>query len=110
MLPTFQQAADADVHDTPPVCGPRRRLWGAAYSYEKVREQARIQVQGRSQGQVIYETLRSLLALAYVFFRLSGLSAEDLLDERAGLSGLIFVANAGGTAAAPVHRYRFPQQ
>jgi hypothetical protein len=57
MLPTFQQAADADVHDTPPVCGPRRRFWGAAYSYEKVREQARIQVQGRSQGQVIYETL-----------------------------------------------------
>jgi uncharacterized protein len=30
---------------------------GAAHSYERVREQARIQVQGRSQGQVIYETL-----------------------------------------------------
>ena len=37
-------------------------------------------------------------------------SAEDLLDERAGLSGLVFVGAAGGTAKAPIHRYRFPPQ
>ncbi len=43
-------------------------------------------------------------------FRLSDLSAEDLLDERAGLSGLSFAGNAGGTAKAPVHRYSFPPQ
>jgi predicted RecB family nuclease len=43
-------------------------------------------------------------------FRLSDLSAEDLLDERAGLSGLSFVGNAGGTAKAPIHRYRFVPQ
>jgi predicted RecB family nuclease len=44
------------------------------------------------------------------YFRLSGLSSDDLFDERAALSGLAFVGNAGGTAKAPVHRYRFPAQ
>ena len=44
------------------------------------------------------------------FFRLSGLSPEDLQQERAGLSGLEFVSSVGGTARAPVHRYRFPLQ
>jgi len=33
-----------------------------------------------------------------------------LLDERAGLSGLVFAGAVGGTAKAPVHRYRFPPQ
>jgi predicted RecB family nuclease len=36
--------------------------------------------------------------------------AEDLLDERAGLSGLAFEKVTGGTAKAPTHRYRFPPQ
>ncbi len=44
------------------------------------------------------------------YFRLSDLSSEDLLDERAGLSGLTFVSSVGGTARAPVHRYQFSQQ
>jgi uncharacterized protein len=44
------------------------------------------------------------------YFRLSGLSSDDLFDERAALSGLTFVSNAGGTAKAPIHRYRFPAQ
>jgi len=45
------------------------------------------------------------------YFRLADLSAEDLLEERAGLSGLVFVGVvAGGTAKAPIHRYRFPPQ
>ncbi|RWJ74663.1 MAG: TM0106 family RecB-like putative nuclease [Mesorhizobium sp.] len=43
-------------------------------------------------------------------FRLSDLSAEDLMDERAGLSGLSFIDAVGGTAKAPIHRYSFPPQ
>ena len=49
-------------------------------------------------------------AVWWEYFRLADLSLEDLLDERAGLSGLTFVAEAGGTARAPIHRYRFPPQ
>jgi uncharacterized protein len=44
------------------------------------------------------------------YFRLADLSAEDLLGEKGGLSGLEFVDVVGGTARAPVHRYRFPAQ
>lgn len=44
------------------------------------------------------------------YFRLRDLSDEDLLDERAALSGLSFLEVAGGTARAPIHRYRFPPQ
>ena len=44
------------------------------------------------------------------YFRLCDLPAEDLLDERAGLGGLKFVEEAGGTPRAPVHRYHFPPQ
>jgi uncharacterized protein len=49
-------------------------------------------------------------AVWWEYFRLADLSAEDLLDERAGLSGLVFVGAVGGTAKAPVRRYRFPPQ
>ena len=44
------------------------------------------------------------------YFRLADLSDEDLLDERAGLSGLTFSRQNGGTAKAPIHRYKFPPQ
>ena len=44
------------------------------------------------------------------YFRLRDLSDEDLLDERAALSGLVFLEAAGGTPRAPIHRYRFPAQ
>ena len=44
------------------------------------------------------------------FFRLRDLSAEDLMDERAGLSGLTFVNEVGGTKKTPIHRYKFPPQ
>ena len=37
-------------------------------------------------------------AVWWEYFRLRDLSAEDLVDERAGLSGLTFVGEAGGTA------------
>ena len=51
---------------------------------------------------------REQKALWWEYFRLSGLGAEDLLDERAGLSGLAFVGVIGGTAKAPIHGYGFP--
>lgn len=44
------------------------------------------------------------------YFRLAARSAEDLLDERAALSGVTFVEATGGTARAPIHRYSFPPQ
>ena len=44
------------------------------------------------------------------YFRLRDLSADDLLDERNALADLKFVGAVGGTARAPVHRYRFPAQ
>lgn len=49
-------------------------------------------------------------AVWWEYFRLADLSAEDLLDERAGLSGFVFAGAIGGTAKAPIHRYRFPPQ
>ena len=44
------------------------------------------------------------------YFRLADLSAEELSEERAALSGLAFIGIVGGTAATPVHRYRFDPQ
>ncbi len=49
-------------------------------------------------------------AVWWEFFRLSDLSADDLTDERAALSGLSFDQEVGGTARAPIHRYSFPPQ
>lgn len=46
-------------------------------------------------------------ALWWEYFRLSDLTSDELLDERAGLSGLTFMGVTGGTARAPVHRYSF---
>ena len=43
-------------------------------------------------------------------FRLTDLSTEDLMEEPAGLSGLAFAGEVGGTAKAPIHRYTFPPQ
>jgi uncharacterized protein len=53
---------------------------------------------------------REQKAVWWEYFRLEALSVEDLLDERAGLSGLTYVETVGGTARAPIHRYRFPSQ
>lgn len=53
---------------------------------------------------------REQKALWWDYFRLSDLTAEDLLDERAGLAGLTFVGVSGGTAKAPIHRYSFLSQ
>jgi uncharacterized protein len=61
-------------------------------------------------ANVIDWNRREEKAVWWEYFRLRDLSAEDLLDERAGLSGLSFAGNTGGTAAAPIHRYKFPPQ
>ena len=53
---------------------------------------------------------REQKAIWWEYFRLSDLGADDLLDERAALSGLSFIGVNGGTARAPVHRYSFPPQ
>lgn len=53
---------------------------------------------------------REKKAVWWEFFRLRDLSAEDLLHERAGLSGLTFKEAAGGTAKVPIHRYSFVLQ
>ncbi len=44
------------------------------------------------------------------YFRLCDLSADELLDDRAGLSGLTFIETVGGTAKCPIDRYSFPIQ
>jgi predicted RecB family nuclease len=49
-------------------------------------------------------------AIWWEYFRLSALTAEDLMEERAALSGLAFIEAVGGTAKAPIHRYSFPAQ
>ena len=49
-------------------------------------------------------------AVWWEYFRLRDLSAEDLLHERDGLSGLEFIKRVDGTDKAPVQRYRFALQ
>ena len=44
------------------------------------------------------------------FFRLRELSPEELIDERAALSGLQHSARVGGTARSPIDRYTYPSQ
>jgi predicted RecB family nuclease len=53
---------------------------------------------------------REKKAVWWEYFRLRDLSADDLLHERAGLSGLTFLETAGGTNKAPIHRYKFVLQ
>ncbi|MDX2505739.1 MAG: TM0106 family RecB-like putative nuclease [Gammaproteobacteria bacterium] len=53
---------------------------------------------------------RELKAVWWEYFRLAELSAEDLLDERAGLSGLNYLDTVGGTAKCPIQRYSFSPQ
>jgi predicted RecB family nuclease len=53
---------------------------------------------------------REMKVVYWEKYRLADLAADDLLDERAGLSWLMFMAANGGTARCPIHRYRFPAQ
>ncbi|AMS40144.1 TM0106 family RecB-like putative nuclease [Aminobacter aminovorans] len=53
---------------------------------------------------------REAKASWWEYFRLADLDAEELIEEKAGLSSLAFEATVGGTEKCPVHRYRFPPQ
>ncbi len=53
---------------------------------------------------------RELKATWWEFFRLRELSDDELLRERAAISGMEFVKRAGGTDVCPIHRYSFPVQ
>jgi predicted RecB family nuclease len=53
---------------------------------------------------------REQKSLWWEHFRLADLDADELLHERAALSGLQFEDRVGGTDKAPVHRYRFGPQ
>jgi len=44
------------------------------------------------------------------FFRLRDLTEDELLDERAAVSGLHFLSRVGGTIKSPVDRYSYPRQ
>ena len=44
------------------------------------------------------------------YYRLFELSDEELMDEKAGIAGLSFVATVAGTKRCPVERYAFPAQ
>jgi predicted RecB family nuclease len=62
-------------------------------------------------ANVIDWNRREQKASWWEYFRLAELPIDDLLDERAGLSGLRFQSVEGGTVRAPVHRYSFlPQE
>jgi uncharacterized protein len=49
-------------------------------------------------------------AVWWEHYRLAGMTSDELLDEKAGLSGLSFVTANGGTALCPIHRYAFVPQ
>jgi uncharacterized protein len=49
-------------------------------------------------------------AIWWEYFRLRDLDAEELVEERAGLGGLVLLGTVRGTAKCPVHRYAFPPQ
>lgn len=44
------------------------------------------------------------------FFRLRDLSEDELLDEKAAISGLRLSARIGGTPRSPIDRYSYPRQ
>ncbi|MBL8267668.1 TM0106 family RecB-like putative nuclease [Steroidobacter sp.] len=53
---------------------------------------------------------RELKSTYWEFYRLAELSADDLMDERCAIAGLVFQGSVGGTKKAPIHRYQFPPQ
>jgi AAA domain/RNase_H superfamily len=61
-------------------------------------------------AQILDFHRREQKALWWEHFRLADLDEEELLDERAALSGLTFEGRVGGTDKAPIHRYRYPPQ
>lgn len=77
---------------------------------DEMRERAPEQQARWILAHVIDWHRREEKAVWWEYFRLSALAPEDLLEEKAGLANLVFFSAAGGTAKAPIHRYRFPPQ
>lgn len=81
---------------------------------ERIPEDASLRSAEQQAQWILANTLdwhrREQKAVWWEYFRLASLSAEELLDEKSGLSGLVFEGHVGGTARAPVHRYRFQPQ
>jgi uncharacterized protein len=106
----------------PPEVAPSEDLdeWQAKISalVAKLTKDVPVDVAERSAEQQACWLLAHILdwhrreqkAVWWEYFRLAALTADDLLDERAGLSGLSFDSDQGGTAKAPIHRYSFPPQ
>jgi predicted RecB family nuclease len=76
----------------------------------EVRERSPEQQARRILAYILDWHRREEKAVWWEYFRLSALANEDLLEEKAGLADLTFIGVVGGTAKAPVHRYRFPPQ
>lgn len=53
---------------------------------------------------------REAKAAWWEYFRLRSLSAEELIDERAAISGLTFTGVDGSPGGTPIHYYTFPPQ
>ena len=85
---------------------------------ERLTRDVPVDSEGRTVGQQAQWLLANIAdwhrredkSVWWEYFRLSELSADDLVDERNALADLVFVDSVGGTARAPVHRYRFPGQ
>src|SRR4029450_10499784 len=73
-----------------PVPLPWRPDRGAVQSYEKIREQARLQVDGRSRGQIVHETLPVVAGIG-----LASLPAPSLGDVFFELEGDPYVRDGG---------------
>ncbi|MDR6632304.1 uncharacterized protein J2X72_001075 [Phyllobacterium sp. 1468] len=61
-------------------------------------------------GNILNWHRRENKAVFWEKFRLEALTPDELLDERDGLSGLMFVGEVPGPGRLPTHRYGFPQQ
>jgi uncharacterized protein len=77
-----------------------------------------IDVEARTEDQQASWLLAHLLdwhrreakAPWWEFFRLRDLADHELLDEKAAISGLTFVARIGGTTKCPIDQYAYPHQ
>jgi predicted RecB family nuclease len=77
-----------------------------------------IDIEARTENQQASWLLAQLLdwhrreakAPWWEFFRLRDLADDELLDEKAALSGLTFSARIGGTAKCPIDQYTYPHQ
>ena len=77
-----------------------------------------IDIEARTQDQQASWILAQLLdwhrreakAPWWEFFRLRDLADDELLDEKAALSGLTFATRMGGTAKCPIDQYAYPHQ